>query len=215
MDRYSLIFTPFLPWPVIGLIGAAALAVAGMAILARQRGAWLRLLALALLVLALANPAFLSLDRDKLNDVVAVVLDRSGSQRLGDRAAQTDRTRDEVLRQLNARPGTDVRVIEVDERDGEADGTRLFEGLQAGLADVPPERMAGVIAITDGRVHDIPAAPRRWASRRPSTRWSRAASRSATAGSKWCRARASASSAARFRWRCASSTQASRPRPRT
>ncbi len=158
MDRFSLIFTPFLPWPVIGALGAAALAVAGLAIFARQRGAWVRLLALAMLVLALANPAFLRLDRDKLNDVVAVVLDRSGSQRLADRAAQTDRARDEVMRQLNARPGTDVRVIEVDERDGEADGTRLFEGLQAGLADVPPERMAGVIAITDGRVHDIPAS---------------------------------------------------------
>ncbi len=157
MDRFSLIFTPFLPWPVIGALGAAALAVAGLAIFARQRGAWIRLLALAMLVLALANPAFMRLDRDRLNDVVAVVLDRSGSQRLGDRAAQTDRARDEVMRQLNARPGTDVRVIEVDERDGEADGTRLFEGLQAGLADVPPERMAGVIAITDGRVHDIPA----------------------------------------------------------
>ncbi len=158
MDRFSLIFTPFLPWPVIGALGAAALAVAALAILARQRGAWVRLLALAMLVLALANPAFLRLDRDKLNDVVAVVLDRSGSQRLADRAAQTDRARDEVMRQLNARPGTDVRVIEVDERDGETDGTRLFEGLQAGLADVPPERMAGVIAITDGRVHDIPAS---------------------------------------------------------
>ncbi len=158
MDRFSLIFTPFLPWPVIGALGAAALLVAGLAIFARQRGAWIRLLALAMLVLALANPAFLRLDRDKLNDVVAVVLDRSGSQRLADRAAQTDRARDEVMRQLNARPGTDVRVIEVDERDGEADGTRLFEGLQAGLADVPPERMAGVIAITDGRVHDIPAS---------------------------------------------------------
>jgi hypothetical protein len=158
MDRFSLIFTPFLPWPVIGALGAVALAVAGLAILARQRGAWLRLLALAMLVLALANPAFLRLDRDKLNDVVAVVLDRSGSQRLADRTQQTDRARDEVMRQLNARPGTDVRVIEVDERDGEADGTRLFEGLQAGLADVPPERMAGVIAITDGRVHDIPGS---------------------------------------------------------
>jgi hypothetical protein len=157
MDRYNLVFTPFLPWAAIAALGALALIVGGLALVARQRGAWLRLTALALLVLVLANPAFVRLDRDKLNDVVAVVLDRSGSQRLADRAAQTDRARDEVLRQLNARPGTDIRVIEVDERDADADGTRLFETLQAGLGDVPPERIAGVIAITDGRVHDIPA----------------------------------------------------------
>jgi len=160
MDRFSLIFTPFLPWPVIGGLAAAALAVAGLALFARQRGAWLRLAALTLLVLALANPAIMRLDRDKLNDVVAVVVDRSGSQRLADRGQQTDRARDEVMRQLNARPGTDVRVIEVDERDADADGTRLFETLAAGLGDVPPERVAGVIAITDGRVHDIPASAR-------------------------------------------------------
>jgi hypothetical protein len=160
MDRYNLVFTPFLPWGVIAALAAAAVLVAGLALVARQRGAWLRLAALALMVLALANPAIVRLDRDKLNDVVAVVLDRSGSQRLADRAAQTDRARDEVLRQLNARPGTDVRVIEVDERDSDADGTRLFETLASGLGDVPPERMAGVIAITDGRVHDIPGSAR-------------------------------------------------------
>ncbi|MCA3564084.1 MAG: hypothetical protein IOC90_06305 [Methylocystis sp.] len=160
MDRFSLIFTPFLPWPVIAGLGVAALAVAGLAIFARQRGGWLRLAAFGLMLLALANPAFVTYDRDKLNDVVAVVLDRTGSQRLADRTAQTDRARDEVLRQLNARPGTDIRVIEVDERDADVDGTRLFETLQAGLGDVPPERMAGVIAITDGRVHDVPANAR-------------------------------------------------------
>jgi hypothetical protein len=160
MDRFTLAFAPFLPWPVIWALAAAALVIGGLALFARQRGGWLRLLALGLLVLALTNPAFVTLDRDKLNDVVAVVLDRTGSQRLGDRTAQTDRARDEVLRQLNARPGTDVRLIEIDEKDADVDGTRLFEGLQAGLGDVPPERMAGVIAITDGRVHDVPAQAR-------------------------------------------------------
>jgi len=64
------------------------------------------------------------------------------------------------MRQLGQRAGTDVRVIEVDDRDADTDGTRLFESLQAGLSDVPPERMAGVIAITDGRAHDIPASAR-------------------------------------------------------
>src|SRR4029079_17306736 len=37
------------------------------------------------------------------------------------------------------------------------DGTRLFSALSAALTDVPHERVAGAIFITDGRVHDVPA----------------------------------------------------------
>jgi hypothetical protein len=157
MDKFSLSFSPFVPWSVIAALSVAALLLVGFAIFSRRRGSWLRLAAFALLMLALANPAVVTLDRDKLNDVVAVVVDRSGSQLLADRKAQTERALADVQRQLAARPGTDVRVIDVEEADTDQDGTRLFETLQTRLGDVPPERMAGVIAITDGRVHDIPA----------------------------------------------------------
>jgi hypothetical protein len=157
MDRYSLGFSPFLPWPVIAGLAALALLLVAAALVARQRRPWLRMLAFACMLAALLNPALVALDRDKLNDIVAVVVDKSGSQTLGERMKQTEAARDEVVRQLNARPGTDVRVIEIEERDADTDGTRLFEGLQAGLSDLPSERLAGVIAITDGRVHDIPA----------------------------------------------------------
>jgi hypothetical protein len=158
MDRYSISFAPFLPWPVIAGLAALALLLVAAALIARQRGAFLRLAAFACMLAALANPALVSLDRDKLNDIVAVVVDRSGSQTIGERMKQTDAARDEVVRQLNARPGTDVRVIDIEERDADTDGTRLFEGLQAGLSDLPSERLAGVIAITDGRAHDVPAS---------------------------------------------------------
>jgi hypothetical protein len=159
MDRLSLSFAPFIPvWALVAL-GLAALALALLALFARQKGAWLRALAFALLIAALANPAVVSLERDRLTDVVAVLVDRSGSQTLGERMAQTDRALADVRRQLEARPNTEIRVIEVVERDADGDGTRLFEALQAGLADTPPERVAGVIAISDGRAHDIPGGP--------------------------------------------------------
>jgi hypothetical protein len=32
----------------------------------------------------------------------------------------------------------------------------LFTDLAKGLADVPPDRLAGVIMLTDGNVHDVP-----------------------------------------------------------
>jgi hypothetical protein len=160
MDHLSIAFAPFLPWPAIAAAAALSLIVAGLGIFARQRGGWLRALALALVIGALTNPSLTSEDRDRLNDVVAVVVDRSASQGLADRQGQTDRALAEVQRQLGQRPNTDVRLIEISERDTDVDGTRLIEGLQAGLSDVPPERLAGVIAITDGRVHDVPAQAR-------------------------------------------------------
>ena len=160
MDRFSISFAPFLPVSLIAVFAVVAFVVAALAIVLRRRGAWLRMGAFGLLVLALTNPALVTLDREKLQDVVAVVVDRSGSQRLAGRAAQTDRARDDILKQINVRPGTDVRVIELDERDTDADGTQLFASLQAGIADVPPERMAGVVIVTDGRVHDVPTTAR-------------------------------------------------------
>ena len=50
-----------------------------------------------------------------------------------------------------------MRVAEAGEADGETDGTKLFSALSSTLADVPPDRVAGAIMITDGRVHDVPA----------------------------------------------------------
>ena len=50
-----------------------------------------------------------------------------------------------------------MRVAEAGAADGETDGTKLFSALSSTLADVPPDRVAGAILITDGRVHDVPA----------------------------------------------------------
>ena len=37
-----------------------------------------------------------------------------------------------------------------------ASGTNLFADLNSALANTPPDRLAGVIMITDGQVHDVP-----------------------------------------------------------
>ena len=70
---------------------------------------------------------------------------------------QTDAARTTIVERLKRIPGLEVRVAEAGAADGETDGTRLFSALSSTLADVPPDRVAGAIMITDGRVHDIPA----------------------------------------------------------
>src|SRR5262249_10863681 len=108
-------------------------------------------------VLAIANPSLTREDRDPLTSVAAVVIDKSPSQEFGDRTQQTEAVRAQLAETLGKLPGIEVRVVEAGESDGETDGTRLFAALNATLADVPHDRIAGAIMITDGRVHDVPA----------------------------------------------------------
>ena len=85
------------------------------------------------------------------------MVDKSPSQNFGARAQQTETARTAIVGRLKRIPGLDVRVVEAGQSDGETDGTRLFTALGSTLADVPPDRIAGAIMITDGRVHDVPA----------------------------------------------------------
>jgi hypothetical protein len=157
MSQFNLSFSPLLPWPVLLGLGAIALCLIGLGFYARGRGSSLRALGLGLLLLALTGPSLVREDRNPLKEVVAVVVDQSGSQTIGERPAQTEKARAGLEKSLNALGNVEVRVIESGRTDSEADGTRLFTALNAGLADVPLERLGGVFMITDGVVDDVPA----------------------------------------------------------
>jgi hypothetical protein len=150
-------FAPIVPEYVVWTAFGVAALLAAMLLLARSRGALVRAIALALMVLALANPSITREDRDPIPSVAAVIVDKSPSQEFGDRAAQTEAVRATLVERLNRVPGLEVRVAEAGKADGETDGTRLFSALASTLADVPPDRVAGAIMITDGRIHDMPA----------------------------------------------------------
>ena len=154
---FGITFAPLVPPTVLWGAVAVALVLTGLLLAVRTRGWIVRSLALAMMVLALANPSFTREDREPLSSVVAVVIDKSPSQNFGDRLKQTEEARAQLAERLGRIPGLDVRFVEAGEADGETDGTRLFSALNATLADVPPDRVAGAIFITDGRVHDVPA----------------------------------------------------------
>src|SRR2546429_3422593 len=140
MNQFNLSFSPLLPWPVLLGLGVLALGLVGLGFYARRSGSFLRALGLGLLLLAMSDPSLVREDRNPLKEVVAVVFDQSGSQTIGERPAQTEKARAELEKRLNALGNVDVRVIESGRTDNEADGTRLFAALNAGLADVPLER---------------------------------------------------------------------------
>lgn len=154
---FNLAFTPLIGfWPLIAFAVLAAIAIVALAVL-RPRGALLRGAALAVLFLAIANPSLTHEDREKLTSILAVVVDKSSSQSLDGRDARTADALKQIEERAKSLPNTEVRVIEGAAPSSGSDGTELFKALQAGIADVPPDRVAGAVLITDGVVHDIPA----------------------------------------------------------
>jgi hypothetical protein len=151
----GIAFEPLISLPLLLAAAVVAALVAALLLVSRSRGAITRAVALGLGVIALANPSLTREDRDPLTSVVAIVLDRSASQRFGDRTEATNKAAEILKQRLSAIPNLEVRIVDGG-TDGEGDGTKLFAALSATLADVPPERVAGAIMITDGRVHDVP-----------------------------------------------------------
>jgi hypothetical protein len=155
--NYGIAFTPLVPPIVLWLALGAIIVIAAVLLLGRSRGAAIRVAALALIALALANPSFTREDREPLSSVAAVIVDKSPSQNFGDRNKQTAQAQEALVNELKKIKGLEVRVVDAGQADGETDGTHLFSALSSALSDVPVDRVAGAFLITDGRVHDIPA----------------------------------------------------------
>jgi hypothetical protein len=155
--NYGIAFTPLVPSLVLWIALAAIVVIAGLLLLGRSRGAAVRVAALALILLALANPSFTREEREPLSSVAAVIVDKSPSQGFGERTRETEQAREALVNSLKQIKGLEVRVVDAGQADGETDGTKLFGALSSALSDVPTDRVAGAFMITDGRVHDIPA----------------------------------------------------------
>jgi hypothetical protein len=154
--NFGVSFSPLVPTYIVWAAAIVAFVIALLLVFGRARGAVVRSLALALFVLALANPSLTREDRDPLTSVTVVVVDKSPSQDFGDRAQQTEAARAQLAERLARLPNMEARFVEAGQADGETDGTRLFTALSSALSDVPHDRVAGVFFITDGRVHDVP-----------------------------------------------------------
>lgn len=152
----ALRFDPALPWWAIAALAVLALLVAGFALWRGLRGWGWRGLAGLAAALALAGPALETATRNALSDIVILVEDRSASQDLPGRAAQMDEAAETLARAALALPGAELRRVTLGD---DPDGTLLGAELARAVAAEPAERLAGVIALTDGRLHDAPMLP--------------------------------------------------------
>lgn len=150
-------FQPLLPVNLILVLAIIALIIILVGLFLRKRGSVLRLLALAALVLALANPVMVEEQREPIKSIVGVVVDRSPSQNYGTRTRDTDDALNALKEELKKHPEYEPRFIEAASQSDMAVGTetKLFTPLNQAIADVPPALYAGTVLITDGQVHDI------------------------------------------------------------
>ncbi len=151
-----LAFDPLVPvWTLAALILAAVI-LWGIYVGNRGPARLLRAVALSLVALALAQPILVREKREMLKDVVILVVDRSQSQRLARREAETLKAAQTLETRLAALGGLEVKRVEVAD---DPDGTKLFAATEAEAAAIGAQRLAGTLLLTDGQVHDLPEEP--------------------------------------------------------
>ncbi len=153
MFSSSLAIDPLISLPFIYGIGGLAVIAAIIAGLGRLRSFMLRLFAALALIAGLLNPQTVIEEREPLNDAVLVLRDQSGSMALGNRPALAQAGFETLIETLNAQPNLDVTTAII---PPDSDGTRLGATLIDQLSNLPASRLAGIITLTDGQVHDLP-----------------------------------------------------------
>ncbi len=152
-DAARLGFDPLIPWVALWALTAGAAVLWGVYVYSRGK-AWLfRALAITILAIALANPLWIEEQREPLKDIVAVVMDRSESMNFRGRTETAQAAYDQLRRAIEEDENLELRIAETDPG---ADGTDMYIALQSAMSDAPRDRIAGVVMITDGQIHDIP-----------------------------------------------------------
>jgi hypothetical protein len=153
----ALRLQPALPAWLLILLGVMCAGAIGVAAWRRAPGTLWRALAFAVLLAWLAGPLLVEETRQTLPDIGLLVIDQTASMSVGDRTRLAALARQRIEQEAHGLHDLELRTITVPE--GGSEGTRLFAAIDRALADIPRARLAGIMAVTDGQVHDIPAAP--------------------------------------------------------
>jgi hypothetical protein len=149
-------FEPLIGEGWIIAFAVIALLLLGVSVFQHRKALLLRCIATALFICALLNPSLLQKQREPVKDVAVVVVDESMSQEMGNRDARTKEALAHIEEILGRMDNVDARIISAPESGGLSSETVLFDALEREFADVPQNRRAGVIILTDGQVHDVP-----------------------------------------------------------
>ena len=156
--QYGIAFAPLVPLMVLWIALAATFVIAALLFVGRARGAAVRVAGART-----RSPCARQSPRSRGRSVnLLLPWPPSLSTRVPAKtlASAPAKPRRRVRRSSTASSRSRALrfgVVEAGQADGETDGTKLFSALSSALSDVPTDRVAGALLITDGRVHDIPA----------------------------------------------------------
>jgi len=154
----QLTFSPFIPWPLLGLFVFLGLIFVGLSLWQRARGVTLRIIGFFILISVFLNPRIIQETRTPQPDIAIVIVDESPSQAIEGRGTQNERALKALRENIKTQKNFELKIVRVKaggvEKDG--GGTNLFGPLTQAAADIPINQLAGVVMITDGQVHDIP-----------------------------------------------------------
>src|SRR5215472_2479592 len=155
--NWSLEFFPFFPGWVLAALAALCFGLVVLSGLRNRRGIALRALSLLCFLAALANPNLKNEERQPLSNIAVVAVDESSSMQLAGRGQRASEIEAELKERLSRIPNLEVRWVHAPgaaQPGGET--TNLFGALDKAMTDIPVNRAAGVIFITDGQIHDVP-----------------------------------------------------------
>ncbi len=162
----SLYWAPLLPAWLLTALGILSGLVLLLALALRAGGAVWRLLAFGLLLLWLAGPRLVRASWQELPETALLMVDQTSSMAVGQRGAVAARAVSELraaAQKLGSQKlggqklgGITLRTVVVS--GGLSGGTRLFDAIAHATSDIPAGQLAGILAVTDGQVHDVPAA---------------------------------------------------------
>lgn len=152
MTGWQIFFAPWVPMGLLWVLAGCGLVVLGVALWRGLTGWTLRGLALASILMALAGPSVQLETRDPLPDMLLALVDDSASQSLGPRLEQSQQAL-RWLREAATQAGAELVLRRVGD-DAEGRGTLMAADLDAALAEIPADQLAGVIVISDGAVED-------------------------------------------------------------
>ena len=152
---FSAEISPLLPWWALATIFILAVSSLVHGFVRATPGIWFRLLFLGIAIVALLNPMVTKHERTTLSDVVAILVDESGSQKVSNRLERARAVSEEVREALSVEKDLDIRLNTIADAI-DRDGTYISESLSKVFSDVPINRIAGAFIITDGQIHDTP-----------------------------------------------------------
>ena len=148
----NIIFYPYISITFLYIVIFVSLFITFINYKLKSNSTFLKFLFMLIIILSLANPVIMSENRESLPDTVAVILDLSPSQSINDRKKNALEVYENLKNQLGKINNLEVRYKTI---NGEK-GTNIFNPLSSLIGDIPDNRLAGAIIITDGQIQDVP-----------------------------------------------------------